>query len=1061
MQKIKFINANGDEIDFTSGCYGVTGWKGLSNANLNLQTQKVPDYDGSVYIDGLLENREIELNLVINDGNNLQTRYEKRQELCKILNPKLGEGYLYYENDAVQRRIKAISETPIIENKNADESGSVKATLVFICPDVYWEDVEETSVNINMGQRINVENTGDIEISPRIAFNCNSALNPILRNLNNGKKISVNGTLSSSILNLEKGKKTFLKIKYGFTNNNNYDNFEENDEYQYLFSTNCISRTKDFENFETIYIIPSENVVCSGYGRGLFFYGGDNLKKSTDCINWETISEKPSGTVQAMYYDKTEDIFYFGIDGHLYSTSDLETFTDVGSIGVTINAITRHSSLIVCVGNEGNCYKYDGTNFTSMTTGTSRNLFAVASDGTNLVIGGGLSSVEGVFKYSTDNGSTWNTVSVTQMISSICYSNTYGIFFACGDIIVGKGLPANMVWEELGTEARKVCKESKLFGQIEILGVDMVIYSGEFKKICNYPYDIICGVYFKGKYIAAGAFGHIYISDNYTWWEESSASGKISNNIYFAEITNDTAYFFTKEGDIVYTTDGVNFSYIPKVINYEHIIYFNHDYYATYGNKVYKINVYDILDTSLVLESTLGGIGSVHVANNKLICLCDNGFEVTADGSTWTSYFKGTITEDLYDIVFYNNKYYVLTTTKVYETSDFSTFTEVLSSYVSETSRISNIAVLNNDFFFAVQSIDLEHGYYESTLYKGLSTPVIIDSIIGAYFNFYFSNGNYIINREYYDSSTETVIDGAKVTDFNGFTQEYNNYILVDNDIFYDVDMSENTLSKNGVLIMELNSPFETMIITSNNVTINNYSLCFLSTGGAITSSVDAITSVYVDDIIYITATNGLYTVDTNNKIEKHSDSELFALTGNDNYIFIFGLRTITKYAKTDLSTAIETYAINNLTSVNNGACLYYNDCLIWAIEGYVNIYNISTGIKTEISTNVLINDIKVIDNTVFAIGQGGFIYTTDLKNITELYKVSFVFTTFVRNNLKKFIALYGALGEFIILNDENIISMITDISFELQEGENKIVLNCDSGYINAVMTYRSKYTGV
>ena len=57
MQKIKFINANGDEIDFTSGCYGVTGWKGLSNANLSLQTQKVPDYDGSVYIDGLLENR--------------------------------------------------------------------------------------------------------------------------------------------------------------------------------------------------------------------------------------------------------------------------------------------------------------------------------------------------------------------------------------------------------------------------------------------------------------------------------------------------------------------------------------------------------------------------------------------------------------------------------------------------------------------------------------------------------------------------------------------------------------------------------------------------------------------------------------------------------------------------------------------------------------------------------------------------------------------------------------------------------------------------------------------
>ena len=108
-----------------------------------------------------------------------------------------------------------------------------------------------------------------------------------------------------------------------------------------------------------------------------------------------------------------------------------------------------------------------------------------------------------------------------------------------------------------------------------------------------------------------------------------------------------------------------------------------------------------------------------------------------------------------------------------------------------------------------------------------------------------------------------------------------------------------------------------------------------------------------------------------------------------------------------------------------------------------------------------VVHDIKVIDNSVFAIGQNGFIYTTDLKNITELYKSSFVFTTFVRNDLKKFIALYGALGEIVILDDENIISMITDISFELAEGENEIVLNCDSGYISAIITYRQQYAGV
>lgn len=1054
MQKLRFVNANGVELDLTSGYYGITKWNGFSNANLNLQTQQVPYQDGSVFIDGLLNNRELSVTLCINDNNDLAKRYELRNELIRTLNPKLGEGYLYYKNDFLERRIKVIPQLPVIPNKNSNESGTVKASLSWTACSVYWEDVEETSVNINMGQRINIENKGDIEISPKISFNCNSALNPVLRNLNNGKKVSISGVLSNSVLNLEKGKKTFLKTKYGFTNNNNYNNFEENDEYQYLFSTNCISRTKDFENFETIYIMPSESVVCSGYGRGLFFYGGDNLKKSTDCITWETISEKPSGTVQAMYYDKTEDVFYFGIDGHLYSTSDLETFTDVGFIGVAINAITRHGSLIVCVGNGGNCYKYDGTNFTSITTGTSRNLFTVASDGTNLVIGGGQSSVEGVFKYSTNNGSTWNNVSVTQMISSICYSNSYGIFFACGDIIVGKGLPDNMVWEELGTEARSVCKESKLFGQIEILGVDMAIYDGEFKKLCNYPYDAICGVYFKGKYIAAGAFGHIYTSNNYTWWEESPASGKISNSIYFAEIANDTAYFFTKEGDIIYTTDGNNFEFklvLPQA--YKYIAFLNGYYYGVTNTGIYKFSLDEIENPTLVHSNTSSNTCATFVLNNNIIVCRDTCIQISSDGTTWAEKALGD-TEQIAKVVYFDNKYICVTRSNRYtlETTDFETYTPILVDYRSGYNVVSDIFVVNNNFFFSVSDVTTN----EMTLYRGLSSPVAVKHYdIAVIVGICYYNDKYIINWvDFHDNFC------ADMTDFDGYSEIFNNLFFVENNRLYSIENEAEVVYYNGnIIINPINNFANCYYNVANGVLLDNNILYKLPSGSQITSSLGSVSSVYSDDVnIYLTG-DYLYKLE-NTDISSYNVSFPQAITGRDNYIYVIGTNVINKYLKTDLENPVKQFVVSTGTA-QNGAALYYNGYLIWENMNKFITYNLSTGIKTEISTNVKIMDFKVIDNTVFGIGDGGYVYSSDIKNITELYKVSFVFTTFVRNDLKKFIALYGALGELIILDDENIISMITDISFELQEGENEIVLNCDSGYINAIMTYRQRYAGV
>ena len=77
MQKLVFINGAGKEIDLSSGNFAVVNWEGLSNTDLNIQSQQVPFQDGGVFLDALIEQREIAVTVAIYDGNNLELRYQK------------------------------------------------------------------------------------------------------------------------------------------------------------------------------------------------------------------------------------------------------------------------------------------------------------------------------------------------------------------------------------------------------------------------------------------------------------------------------------------------------------------------------------------------------------------------------------------------------------------------------------------------------------------------------------------------------------------------------------------------------------------------------------------------------------------------------------------------------------------------------------------------------------------------------------------------------------------------------------------------------------------------
>ena len=200
MQKLIWTNSNGDSIDLTSGNYGITNWEGFSNTSLNIQSQQVPFQDGSVFLDALLEQRELSVTLAIQDKGNLETRYRLRRELIHILNPKSGEGYLIYKNDFAQKRIKCISQIPLFENHNSNDSGTPKATLSWTAFEPYWEDLEPIVVPLYLGQRFAVENVGDVKTGFEVEFFNDNVVNPKIINYTQNKSVELKGTFNKNIL---------------------------------------------------------------------------------------------------------------------------------------------------------------------------------------------------------------------------------------------------------------------------------------------------------------------------------------------------------------------------------------------------------------------------------------------------------------------------------------------------------------------------------------------------------------------------------------------------------------------------------------------------------------------------------------------------------------------------------------------------------------------------------------------------------------------------------------------------------------------------------------------
>ena len=139
MQKLKFINGNGVEIDLTDKVnFGIIAWEWFSADGLNIQSQQVPFQDGGVFLDALMEQRELSVTVAINAKGDLEKRYRLRRELISVLNPKLGEGVLIYTDNYLSKQIHVIPEIPLFDTNNSNDSG---ITYTYFRISEMWEKV--------------------------------------------------------------------------------------------------------------------------------------------------------------------------------------------------------------------------------------------------------------------------------------------------------------------------------------------------------------------------------------------------------------------------------------------------------------------------------------------------------------------------------------------------------------------------------------------------------------------------------------------------------------------------------------------------------------------------------------------------------------------------------------------------------------------------------------------------------------------------------------------------------------------------------------------------------
>ena len=822
MQKLVFVNANGEELELTKDPFGITDWQGFSDVELNLQTQQVPFQDGSVFLDGLLGDRTLNITLAIKDNNNLAKRYEYRRNIISVLNPKLGEGHLIYTNNYISKQIKVVPRMPIFQNHNSNDSGTPKASLTWVACNPYWEDLEDTVVYIDVQKIEKVENNGDVPAQVEIELLTNNAENPTLFNMSTDKKIELDGEIDQNVLiNTNVGEKEIISenIKYDnisiYGGTNNDIRFIKKLSLFIASSSSTILRySYDGSNWE--YINVGFPVLHFDYAENIskFVITSDEGKVylSSDLKTFTMVSPLPyypttyTAFSTCVYYCKeTEKIFLLYMTeagGYIYSSEDGETWVRSAVnpyyTGVMSISYNPNSQLYTMVGNtERYATSSDGVNWTYREFEDWRVhlqciIYNPILEKTFAV--GSLSGVSGVVGYSTD-GIDFTFIEVQTIdvasLEAVACNTQNGMMIACNRRSVYTSTDGTTWDSEQITE--------------------------DYVALCSIAYsDILDG------FVCGGGKGSLFTYSNEEWEQTYSGLGGGVNSLFYSEekrqfvALGDLRYLYTSEDGINNWTkiDTGRSTYFYKMLydgtNRRYLVVANDGVYYSSGNfsswsKASNGGNQDIIYSQVINKYVSIATNSIKISLNGASywssynltgdwrCLCDdvehsriivcgltrtNQIATSSDGTTWTYVQTNLGSEYVSDLIYDSvHKLYIANvgyrTIKV--SKDLSTWTTVFTHPSSDPNlHFSKLRILNGLVYVL--------GSLIATSIDGINWKVVLP---------YCINGNDMIFRDgiYH-------LAGNSFIGYSSYERADNliNLLTQDSDIAFNLQVGENQL---------------------------------------------------------------------------------------------------------------------------------------------------------------------------------------------------------------------------------------------------------------------------
>lgn len=224
MRTITYVNSTGAEISFsTTAPFLLTSFD--ESNDINNYNNKGNKQDGSTYLGNTLENKEITLEVAVKSSS-MTEAIQNRNLLNQVFNPKLDEGWLFYEDEVKSIKIKCVpSKIPYWDKKDTDVIQECQISLIANNPFWQMEDVKKEialwmgdfhfpviipqDTGIMVGHRVpslivNLINSGEVPCGMTIIFKALATLtNPSLFNVNTREYIKINkGMVAGEVITI-------------------------------------------------------------------------------------------------------------------------------------------------------------------------------------------------------------------------------------------------------------------------------------------------------------------------------------------------------------------------------------------------------------------------------------------------------------------------------------------------------------------------------------------------------------------------------------------------------------------------------------------------------------------------------------------------------------------------------------------------------------------------------------------------------------------------------------------------------------------------------------------